>query len=365
MQLWRRWVLLCFGIVFQTVNYAQNCSCELNVKKEKKQFNYFLDHQQFQLAQQQANRLRFHQNPSCQLIGNDFMITIFNYQQNLDSIKKYLDVEAEILTSHTCDHKARMEYFASLADYYMHANELEEGVKASLKALKLAEQLKETRLEAFLLSNLCVCFNRLNQYENELNYAVKLTRFLPLLDDPITQADYAGTIASSYFNFYLKTNKETSLFSSEKFANKSLQLAKQQAYYEAQVHAYTILSQIKDAKKDYLNAHLFLDSALVICETKPVYNAIYSLYQIYKEKTQLYSKTKQYKSALDWAELSYKQAILTKEETPLVNACYELATIYEKLGDSKNAVVYYQKYIELKAAFDEKQNKATINELEL
>ena len=68
---------------------------------------------------------------------------------------------------------------------------------------------------------------------------------------------------------------------------------------------------------------------------------------------------------LKWALLTYNQAILTKEETPEMNASLLLAKAYENLNDSKNASLYFQKYIGLKERFDEKQNKATINELEL
>ena len=291
MQILQKVFLIFFlGWFIQSTSYAQNCDCNLNVKAEKKRFNYFLDHQQFEKAQKQANRLRAHQNPSCQIIGNDFMVTIFNYQQNLDSIKVYLEKEAAILQIHTCDQRAKMEYYASLADYYMHANELEKGVAASLKSLKLSEHLKETRLEAFLLSNLCVCFNRLNQHENEINYAMKLAKLLPALEDPITQADYANTIASSFLNYFLKTKKETNLLSAKKYALQSLSLSKLDRYYEAQVHSFTILSQSSDLSNDYLTAQLYLDSALLICQNQPVYNVVYSLYEIYKEKTQLYVK---------------------------------------------------------------------------
>lgn len=366
MQIIQKVFLIFFlGWLIQSTSYAQNCSCNLNVKAEKKRFNYFLDHQQFELAQKQANRLRAHQNPSCQIIGNDFMVTIFNYQQNLDSIKVYLDKEAAILKTHTCDQRAKMEYYASLADYYMHANELEKGVAASLKSLKLSEQLKETRLEAFLLSNLCVCFNRLNQHENEINYAMQLGKLLPALEDPISKADYANTIASSYLNYFLKSKKETSLLSAKKYALQSLSLSQSNHYFEAQVHSFTILSQTSDLNEDYNTAQLYLDSALQICQTQSVYNAVYSLYEIYKEKAQLFVKQNRPKEVLKWALMTYNHAVLTKEETPVMNASLLLANAYQALNDSKNASLYFQKYIALKERFDEKQNKAVINELEL
>ena len=59
MQILQKVFLIFFlGWFIQSTSYAQNCDCNLNVKAEKKRFNYFLDHQQFEKAQKQANRLR-------------------------------------------------------------------------------------------------------------------------------------------------------------------------------------------------------------------------------------------------------------------------------------------------------------------
>ncbi|MFN5982764.1 MAG: hypothetical protein ACK479_04810 [Fluviicola sp.] len=361
----KAFLLVVFSLFLMTEILAQKCKCTLSIDAKKKEFNSYLDSKKFKSAEKLATKLINHENPSCQILGNDFMVTIYNYKQNLDSIKYYLDQEAKILKTYTCDQDAKMEYYASLADYYMHANELEKGVDASLKSLKIAEKLKETRLEAFLISNLCSCFNRLGQTKNEFIYAEKLTKLLPKLDDPFTKADFTNTIASAYTNFAADSKDENLLNTARKFANESLIYSKKEEYFEAQVFSFTLLSRSFELAENQKTALVYLDSAINLFNNYDLYNKVERLYEIYIEKSRLYFIENKFNESLAAAILAHQKAFEFQDESSHINATKQLAKCYEKVGDFKNATRFFKKYIALKEAFDKKQKTESINSLEL
>lgn len=360
-------VLLIVGLslFIMTDFHAQKCKCTLNVDAKKKQFNSYVDSKNYKSAEKFAHKLRKHKHPSCRIIGNDMMVTVFTYKQNLDSIKYYLDQQAEILKTHTCDLDVKMEYYASLSMYYMYSNELEKGVEASLKSLKLAEKLNDYRLEAFLISNLCSCFNRLGQAKNEFIYAEKLAKLLPKINDPYSLADYTNTIGSTYTNYASDSKNESILLSAREYINKSLSHSKKVNYYESQVFSYTLLSKSYDLDKNYTKAINYLDSSIAIHEKVELFNENLRLYEIYTEKSRILFLLNANEESLFFAQKALDKAKSINDESSIINATKQLAKCFENTGDYKNSTLYYKKYIALKESFDQKQKTEKINSLEL
>lgn len=358
-------VILISILFYSTYTFTQNCSCTFNVDKTKKEFNAFLDKKEINQAEKFAQKLRKHKHPSCRVIANDFMVTVFTHRQNLDSMKYYLDQEAKILKKHTCDLDVKMEYFASLASYYMYSNELENGVNASLKSLKLAEKLNDFKLQAFLLSNLCACFNRLEQTKNELIYAEKLTKLLPKIDDKYILAEYTNTIASAYNNSYTNFKNESILATVRNFLNQSLNNSRAINYFEAQVLSYSIYASTYNQEKNANKALIYLDSAIQIHNNHELYNKASSLYEIYFVKSKLHSSLNQHNEALVFAYSTLEKAKEINDESSILTANKLLANCLEENKNFEKASFYYKNYIRLKSAFDKKQRTKIINSLEL
>lgn len=345
--------------------WSQPCGCPVNIKKEKSAFNNALDQRNFDRATQLASQLIHHPKPSCKIIGNDFMVTIFNYQQNLDSIKYYLDQEAKLLPKIPCDTTAKMEYYASLSDYYMHAEELENGVSAALKALYLAEKTKNIRLQAFLLSNLSVCFNRLGQLTNEFHYAQLLEKKLPFLEDPIARIDYANSIASSYINYLAKHPSRTLNETVKKRISSNLLFAEKQNYPDAKVYGYNLFARFYETENKLNWALKYIDSALVENQSKRITNQVYNYYQIYTEQSRLFSLIQAPNKALISAEKAHSFAIQSEYNQSILISKKRLAECLNATGNHKKAALLYEEYVSLKEKQDEEERTSTVNRLEL
>jgi len=234
---------------------------------------------------------------------------------------------------------------------YAGLNINQEALKYSTDGLILAERNKLVLLIPEILINLGQIKYTLNDYDGALESYLEALTILnkEKKESPTLKAFVLNNIGIAYSD----QNKNDLAIS---YLNKSL-LLKNKLSDNQIVRAYNNLASILNTAGKPNLALIELEKALLYCNNDSLHGVIY----VYATFSEIYITKKEYSKALTYAHNSLKKAKEFNDDVAAYKVREILSNIYEKLGDHKQAVVYYKKHLtDYKNRFNEQsaQQKA-------
>jgi len=231
-----------------------------------------------------------------------------------ESLMKALEISLEIKNPESRDLSDRRKYYNNLSSLLLDMNDVEKGRQYALKALGVAEQLKDTISIGRSLVNVLVAEAMANNLADAERHGLQLL-----------------AIGNSYKDI------------------------------ETQLTAYTNLSDIYRRQKRYKLALATYQKAQRLLDKAPPGKSVYILSgiaSVYKDMAQYENANHYFDQALELAERE-----LAKPQ--LIELYLSGAVIKEGLGDYKEALQFRKQYEQLNDSLRNQQTHNTIQELEV
>jgi anti-sigma regulatory factor (Ser/Thr protein kinase) len=343
-----------------------SCECSEYKSETKEKFQQYIDKAEFEKAKLIAKKLYSSSNPSCKFSGYDQMVIVYFNQGKLDSVKIYLDKQTSFISKISCNQNAVMEYYISMAQYNFMKEKLNIGANYTLKALTIAEALKNYERQALLYNYLSLAFSILELHEKQMIYARKSIQLINKIKDSVDVINHIKDIAAAYKNYYWKTREQNIADTLKLFSNHLLIRAKQANYINGIIEGFLLMNSTSLAFKNYKLALTYIDSCEILISKSPNlnYNAQYR-YKINFNKSFIYNEIKNFELASCFADSTLKYALLSRQTTIISGAykkCYESR---RSKGDFENALKFQLLYQSFKDSLLNINNKSLVSELEL
>ncbi|WP_317897651.1 tetratricopeptide repeat-containing sensor histidine kinase [Aurantibacillus circumpalustris] len=243
------------------------------------------------------------------------------------------------------DHKLQTtlkKYLAFAYNHYGLVNRDKGDVVTALdyfhKSLKIYEELKLLNWVGVVYNNMANTYNDIGDLNKAIEY---IRKGLTLINQYGEYEEIAvSTINLGYFHF-LKNRIDTALFYYEIGLKKCIE--NNDLY--TQTLAHERIGQVYAAKQQYDVAMHYYQKSLNLGEKFDRYKLVAS---VLNDIGDCYYFQNNYKEALNYSERSLKQSLELGNAVKIKNAAFSLKTIYEKLGNEKQALKMYELYIQMR-----------------
>jgi len=361
MMWFRKFSVIIYFFIASNFVFSQNCSCKTS-KNE-------LFREKFKSACFTGNTVLFEEAVS--IIEKDssvfckqqvlYMRAVFSiYNSDVESCKKFLDQEKELLKENPCLENQAL-YYNAQANYYMHKGKLDSAINVCLKEQKIYEKLGNRANQATSLYNLSVVFSQIQQFDKQHFYLQKAIKLTPEISDITKRANLLSGIANGYAKLYEFHDKKPFLDTAFVFAKQAIQLTKNvknTAYIK-----YKLLSiyELKAFKENDIKKSININKKRKLL-LNPKFH-IRDLYSINELLAQRYIYDKNYTMADKLLDSSKVYADKLNEQVSYswYKTKYE---VLKKLGKYNEALVNYEQYNQLNDSVQQKERFTKINELE-
>ncbi|MBA4298531.1 MAG: hypothetical protein C0433_00245 [Cyclobacterium sp.] len=232
-------------------------------------------------------------------------------------------------------------------------NRQDEGFEVLLKALRIAEHNKNQSAIAKVHYKLSDVFDYKGDSQKQYSSLLKAKSYFKNTQNLLDIAN----VNSSLLNYHFSSGD---LDSASLYAQKCLEFFEPYGFQEETGITYGMLGNVAFKKNNYTDAVIYFEKALARFADQKSQNYAGYLFNI----GYAYTKTGDYKSALDYLEKSLAIRKELKGYSDLQESYQGLAETYQKKGDYKNAYDYLSLYQVYKdSAFNETKNKQ-LTELE-
>jgi len=263
-----------------------------------------------------------------------------------------------------------------------------------LSGIQKAKTLNKLEAEADLYNQLSICYAYMGKHDMRLSYNLKAIRIFEKLrnsskvgktytnlgyslksKDSKKSKEYMNkgikllekekdfvTLNAAYDNYGVVQEMTGNIDSAIFFYNKALKLKRNQNDSIGIPYALGHLSSAYNSKQNYSQAKEFLDEAFAIRKFRKDANGIAESLVLYAE---FYYSQNNYSEALNWFLKSYNEAKKINYVQLAQYAADFASKCYEKLGDSKNAIVYLKIQHALQDSLINESTNKSIAELEI
>lgn len=273
--------------------------------------------------------------------NNDLAI---KYAKEAYSIAKSLNASVSVI-----------EALIHIGNSYYYKSDYEKAVTYYIQALAEYEKSNENSGMASVMNNIGVVYYAWGQHNKALNYYKKSFELYEKLNDSLGISKITNNIGNLFFEKKL-------LDSALVYYQKSIKLKQELKDYTGEALLLNNIGNVYAVKRDYKVARkYFLSSLKIYQEHEEDYGVALSLINIsnlFKEEQLTDSAFFYIQKALELSD--------TIDASDLKLDCYEMLTsLYEDIGNYKEAFKYYQLYVETKEKIKSQETESAIEELNL
>ncbi|PZO34222.1 MAG: hypothetical protein DCE86_02690 [Flavobacteriaceae bacterium] len=267
----------------------------------------------------------------------------------------------------TKDKQVLSVLYRNIAVYYIYRNDYKNGLDYSFKSLKLSEELGKNEEIAGTYINIGFIYNDLKDRKKALEYFKKALDINKKFNNPTMKAVILENIGVLY-------NNEGKNELAVSYLNQALEINRKNNNLNfVATNLGTLGSAYLELKK-YDLAESHIKEALKISKELKIrrvmsYN-LQNLSMIYMDKYADPKNNSFYKSrpVADTSLLMLKEAVIYDQESNDIKSLStdfkQIASLYEELGDSKNALLYFKKFNTYKDSIYQTDTKETVKNLE-
>jgi len=267
----------------------------------------------------------------------------------------------------TKDKQVLSVLYRNIAVYYIYRNDYKNGLDYSFKSLKLSEELGKNEEIAGTYINIGFIYNDLKDRKKALEYFKKALDINKKFNNPTMKAVILENIGVLY-------NNEGKNELAVSYLNQALEINRKNNNLNfVATNLGTLGSAYLELKK-YDMAEEHIKEALKISKELKIRRVMsYNLQNLSMIYMQKYSDPKNnsfYKNRpiADTSLLMLKEAVIYDQESNDIKSLStdfkEMASLYEALGDSKNALLYFKKFNTYKDSIYQTDTKETVKNLE-
>jgi signal transduction histidine kinase len=235
---------------------------------------------------------------------------------------------------------------SALGAVYAYLGEETEALNLFLKQLKIAEQHPHPILTGYALGDIGAVYLHNGDGEKGLDHIRRCYQIF----DTQQREDEKYVWFFDVGNFYMQQHDYEKAFTTFEEMN---ELGQRKNITEAKILGLTGMARARGHLCDYYPAHQFLDQALIIAHQ----SLSFLDRDVLLARGEVYALQNQPEKAIDQLTSVVELASTTEHWNVLVNAHQSLATLYEKMGNYKVALMHYRAYEEIKAkSFNDRSN---------
>jgi tetratricopeptide (TPR) repeat protein len=347
-------------LLISVKTYSQNCECELINETSKPV----------------PQKLVESANIFCKAKGYELLASDFLNVKELDSAEFLLKKSELLYKQSACKEEQQLPLYKQWSSYFYFKAEYQPALEYSFKMMNVLQIAGTQQEYADVLLNISQIFGRMGQPEKGLEYCRKAIPVIEKMYDGPDKSDMLNKTGSRFYFFYQDTRQQNLLDTASSFFQQGLLMAKKNKYINGMQLSYNKMNSLSYQRKNYLQALLYIDSAIALAKPGEVSN---TLATSFGDKGHLLLKMGNYNEAARWADscLYYFKKI---KFPPLIANAYSLvAEISDSLGDHQKAylALYNEKKItdslnnvdkisavnEVEKKYNQAKNEKTIKEL--
>ncbi|HCL05755.1 MAG TPA: hypothetical protein DHW64_07255 [Chitinophagaceae bacterium] len=357
----RLFSIIVFIFVITICKGQDNCNCK-PADTLRQTIGKYYNSGKLDSAALVLTKLKQSTNKACRIVYLDGLGQIFIAKKQFADARNYFSQEEIIQDELNCKN-LRIRFYNTLARYYQEAGYRDSVSMITLKAITLAEEEKDWYAAARASINLASIFQQEQQLNKYLQYSRKALSFARLSKDTVILAAVLTRVAESYFESYQQKKFIEELDSSYLLATECISISRNRPENLLELSdAYSKISQYYIVTKQYNTALTYADSAIVVCP-KGIFDFYRHQLNGYSAKSEIFFALNNYKAARAMADSAYRYALLFNKQL----AIQPLNIIFKSsraLKDFERSSAAQEEMMRLRDSIYTIEKTATINELE-
>lgn len=306
-------------------------------------------------SQQTADSLRSLMQHAGEKRKGELNLELANYflAENPDSTIYYSGI-ARSIGKQTNNHVIVIRSYSVLGEAYQRQNKIKEAISSYLKGLRLAEKHNETSLAGTIYNGIGVCYFYLNDLDKAEQYMKRAARAKKEAND----YQYYALIATNLAGLQIMKQSFSESVKTLKEAEKTLLKKKQYEYLPTVYNSLGAAYQVVQPD----SCIFYYEKSLELASKRKNYLNMMNAYQNIGD---YYFEQKQYSRAIEYM----KKALATNELRPedqYKPALFDrISTLYDSIGDFKNAYHYKKLETETRQRLFTATRQKEIEELEI
>ena len=255
--------------------------------------------------------------------------------------------------------QSEYELIINKINHYKEINDLESLSDYAFKALREAEQLEDAAKEIEAIKHIVFVFTRLNEDEKNWDYIKRAQTLIESIESPKETIKHYIWLALEFETKYTLTERKTLIDTALIFVNKAKKIALKHKSNDNLSEVYKVLEACSYHKKEFNKAVVYIDSSIYYAKRSNPPKNLGPLY-IYKSWDLLdIGDFVEVDKSLDSA-LKYDSS----KGAAKMSFYHEASDIYEGIGQTQNALLYYKNYTILKDSILNINTLEKVNDIE-
>ncbi len=347
--------LFCFFTVFSV---AQN-DCDCNFEDYKEKINIINNRDSLEVSKL-AYQLKNTKIAACMFKSLELEFKLYLTQLKLEKAHKVLNKLEEYSAKTKCENQFKFSIYLNKVRYFKLTNNYERLSDFAFKALKKAEELKDSDKEIEAIKKVVYLFTRMNEDDKNWDYIKRAQKLIFKEQDFIQSIKNYRWLAYEYEKKYTTTNRKSLLDSVFIFAKKSKNGALKLKMYDELAQSYRALEAYSYHKGEAENALRFIDSAIYFAKR---IKGSKNLSGLYLSKSWDHLDLGENELAVKWMDTSFAKNV-SNDVAGLMMQHLDASDLYEQAGRLDKAYKSFRIYTKMKDSIFNTERVEVINELE-
>ena len=351
-----------FLILMLQFQYAkgQNIDCKcISGEKELKQIETLFNQKNYENIQPVLNKINV-KTKICRQEVLCYQLQLFLAVNKMAKADSIVDILQQIPIQKKCIETA-LKYHLQLGNYFLKKEKNDSAMQQFILVKELAEQTKDTLFQIKGISKIAFVFNKMHEPKKAIEYD-HLELRLAQLENNEKLILQAYSHMQGHFGIWFDITQDYQYTDSiKKIARPTLDLAKKTNRKLEIAQTYSILAGVAWIEKDFQNSLILCDSGLLYLDRNKDFRHLVS---IFTKKCDAYIEFKDYKKSKQFADSILKYATLEDNPLSLATTYERIYEIEKKQGNYSNALMYHEKFVNIRDSIRTVEKSEKINELE-
>ncbi|MCL6294092.1 sensor histidine kinase [Jejuia spongiicola] len=347
--------LFCFFTGFAV---AQN-DCDCNFEDYKEKINIINNRDSLEVSKL-ADQLKSTKIPACIFKSLELEFKLYLAQLKLEKSHEALNKLEEFSAKTKCENQFKFSIYLNKVRYFKLTNDYERLSDFAFKALKKAEELKDSDKEIEAIKKVVYLFTRMNEDAKNWDYIKRAQKLIFKEQEFIQSIKNYRWLAYEYEKKYTSTGRKSLLDSVFIFAEQSKRGALKLKMHDELAQSYRALEAYSYHKGEARNALRFIDSAIYFAER---IKGSKNLSGLYLSKSWDHLDLGENELAVKWMDTSFAK-IVSNDVAGLMMQHLDASDLYEQAGRLDKAYKSFRIYTKMKDSIFNTERVEVINELE-
>lgn len=280
-----------------------------------------------------------------------------NKTEKADSIVALLQ---QIPKQRSCA-EANFKYHFQLGNYFLKKEKNDSVLQQFFLTKEISEQLKDTSFQIKSILRIAFLFNKMHEPKRAIEYDhLALALATQKNDQKLILQVY--TQMQGHFGIWFDITQDYQYTDSiKRIATHTLALAKKLNKQLETAQTYSVLAGVAYLEKNYVKMLMLCDSGLLFLDRNKDFRQLHS---IFTKKCDGYIELQDYKKSKQFADSSLKYATLEGDPLSLATNYERMYEIEKKQGYYSSALMYHEKFVNIRDSIRTVEKSEKINELE-